>query len=68
MPSGYNRFPGIPGSSFHNAGIPLACSQGKGWKYVCDPLIMRGKFDASFDDQVAEIAMTIAAGLDAGIY
>ena len=38
------------------------------WKYVCDPLIMRGKFDPSFDDQVAEVAMTIAAGLDAGIY
>ena len=38
------------------------------WKYVCDPLIMRGKFDPSFDEQVAEVAMTIAAGLDAGIY
>lgn len=38
------------------------------WKYVCDPLIMRGKFDESFDAQVAEVGMTIAAGLDAGIY
>ena len=38
------------------------------WKYVCDPLIMRGKYDASFDEQVAEVAMTIAAGLDAEIY
>ncbi len=38
------------------------------WKYVCEPLIMRGKFDEAFDEQVAEVAMTIAAGLDAGIY
>jgi len=38
------------------------------WKYVAEPLILRGKFDDSFDEQVAELAMTIAAGLDAGIY
>ena len=38
------------------------------WQYVCEPLIMRGKFDESFDEQVAEVAMTIAAGLDAGIF
>ena len=38
------------------------------WKYVSEPLILRGKFDDSFDEQVAELAMTIAAGLDAGIY
>ena len=38
------------------------------WKYVCEPLIMQGKFDESFDEQVAEVGMTIAAGLDAGIY
>jgi hypothetical protein len=38
------------------------------WKYVCEPLILRGKFDDAFDEQVAELAMTIAAGLDAGIY
>ena len=38
------------------------------WKYVSDPLILRGKFVESFDEDVAELAMTIAAGLDAGIY
>lgn len=38
------------------------------WKYVCEPLIMRGKFDEAFDEQVAEVAMILAAGLDAGIY
>lgn len=38
------------------------------WKYVSEPLILRGPFDDAFDEQVAELAMTVAAGLDAGIY
>lgn len=38
------------------------------WKYVAEPLILRGEFAEAFDEQVAELAMTIAAGLDAGIY
>ena len=38
------------------------------WKYVDDPLILRGSYGPGFEDQVAELAMTIAAGLDAGIY
>lgn len=38
------------------------------WKYVSEPLILRGKYQPEFDEQVAELAMTIAAGLDAGIY
>lgn len=38
------------------------------WKYVAEPLILRGKFDEAFDGQVAELSMTLAAGLDAGIY
>lgn len=38
------------------------------WKYVRDPLILRGKYQPAFAGQVAELAMTIAAGLDAGIY
>lgn len=38
------------------------------WKYVSEPLILRGSYRPAFADQVAELAMTIAAGLDAGIY
>ena len=38
------------------------------WKYVSEPLILRGKYRQEFEEQVAELAMTIAAGLDAGIY
>ena len=38
------------------------------WKSVADPLILRGAWDDRFEAQVAELAMTLAAGLDAGIY
>lgn len=38
------------------------------WKYVADPLILRGDWDEAFPEQAAEIAMTLAAGLDAGVY
>ena len=38
------------------------------WKYISDPLILRGKYQPGFEDQVAELAMTMAAGLDAGIF
>lgn len=38
------------------------------WKYIDDPLILRGKWQDDFPEQVAELAMTLAAGLDAGIY
>lgn len=38
------------------------------WKYVSDPLILRGRYTPAFEEQVAELAMTLAAGLDAGIF
>ena len=38
------------------------------WKYIDEPLILRGDWQDEFPEQVAELAMTIAAGLDAGIY
>ncbi len=38
------------------------------WKTVSEPLILRGEWDDAFDTQVAELAMTLAAGMDAGIY
>lgn len=41
---------------------------GLGWKYVEAPLILRGEWQEQFTAQVGELAMTIAAGLDAGIY
>lgn len=38
------------------------------WKHVAEPLILRGKYAPEFRDQVAELSMTIAAGLDADIF
>jgi hypothetical protein len=38
------------------------------WKYVSDPLILRGRYQPDFEDRVAELAATLAAGLDADIF
>ena len=38
------------------------------WKPVRDPLILQGAWQHDFADQVSEIAMTIAAGLEAQIF
>ncbi len=38
------------------------------WKYIADPIILRGKYQPEFKDEVADLAMTLAAGLDAGIF
>ncbi|ROO33772.1 flavodoxin family protein [Salinisphaera orenii] len=38
------------------------------WKAVCDPLICRGAFDDAFETQCEELGLTLAAGLEAGIF
>lgn len=38
------------------------------WKYISEPLVLRGKYRPQFTEQVAELAMTLAAGLDADIF
>lgn len=38
------------------------------WKNINEPLILRGKYCPQFKEQVAELAMTLAAGLDAEIF
>ncbi|SEL99286.1 flavodoxin family protein [Halomonas daqiaonensis] len=37
------------------------------WKWVQAPLILRGKWQDAFADQVEELGMTMAAGLEAGV-
>ena len=38
------------------------------WKLIQPPLVMRGDFNPEFLDQCNELGMTMAAGLDSGIY
>jgi len=43
-------------------------TRGLAWKQVQEPLICSGKWQASFVDQCEELGMTLAAGLEAGIF
>ncbi len=38
------------------------------WKPISESLILRGAYNDAFEEQVAELAMTMAAGLDADIF
>lgn len=38
------------------------------WKQIQDTLILKGDWQEAFTEQVEELAMTLAAGLEAGIY
>lgn len=38
------------------------------WKMIAEPLILRGGYKPEFNTQAAELAMTLAAGLDADIF
>jgi hypothetical protein len=67
---------GLPFSLYIRAGEDgTGTAQGIGriatglrWKSVSDPLVLQGQWQHGFEDQVGEIAMTIAAGLDAKIF
>ncbi|TFH87864.1 flavodoxin family protein [Billgrantia azerbaijanica] len=37
------------------------------WRWVQEPLILRGEWQEAFADQVEELGMTLAAGLEAGV-
>jgi multimeric flavodoxin WrbA len=38
------------------------------WKLISEPLILRGPYKPEFKQQVSELAMTMAAGLDTNIF
>lgn len=38
------------------------------WNQIQDTLILQGEWQEAFTEQVAELAMTLAAGVEAGIY
>ena len=43
-------------------------TKGLAWKPVQEPLICCGTWQASFPDQCEELGMTVAAGLEAGVF
>lgn len=38
------------------------------WNWVQDPLVLRGEWQATFTDEVEELGLYLAAGLDSGIF
>ncbi len=38
------------------------------WKFIAEPIILRGNYSSELTAQVAELAMTMAAGLDSEIF
>ena len=42
--------------------------KGLAWRQVQEPLICRGKWQTSFVDQCEELGLTLAAGLEAGVF
>ena len=38
------------------------------WSLIAEPLILRGSYKPEFKEQVAELAMTMAAGLDSNVF
>lgn len=38
------------------------------WRQVAEPLILRGPYDQAFPELTADLAMTVAAGIDSGVF
>jgi multimeric flavodoxin WrbA len=57
---------GLDGTGTRRAVESIA--SGLKWKAVQEPLICRGKWQESFVDQVRDLGMAMAAGLEAGIF
>ena len=38
------------------------------WKLIQPPVVLKGEYSAEFSDHCRELGMTMAAGMDAGIY
>jgi len=45
-----------------------AITQGLSWRQVLPPLVCKGDYDPRFAERVAELAATLAAGVEGGLY
>jgi multimeric flavodoxin WrbA len=66
LPVGLYIRAGSDGTGTHRA--LEAIFTGLNWRLVQPPLILRGDWDDAFLTAVADLAMTMAAGIDAGLY
>lgn len=58
-------------AGFDGTGTQLAMKTiitGLRWNHIQETLILKGEWQDAFVEQVAELAMTLAAGVEAGIY
>jgi multimeric flavodoxin WrbA len=70
------RTQGLPFALYIRAGLDgtgtrvavTKITTGLRWKPIQDPLIFRGAFQTGWFDQCEELGMTMAAGLEAGIF
>ena len=66
LPVGFYIRAGLDGTATRKALESI--TGGLNWRLVQPPLILRGSWDDRFPDQVGDLAMTLAAGIDAGMY
>jgi len=57
---------GLDGTATKNALLGICGAQK--WRLIAEPLILHGEWSSGFENQVEDMAMAMAAGLDAGIF
>jgi len=57
---------GLDGTATKNALMGICGAQK--WRLIAEPLILHGDWSSGFENQVEDMALAMAAGLDAGIF
>ena len=66
LPTAFYIRAGLDGTATKRALMGICAAQK--WRLIAEPLILHGAWSDAFPDQVNELAMAMAAGLDAGIF